>query len=327
MATKNKLKYGSNQFLRATKGSHDKAVKLLTRHVAILEQYVIDFPSDTDYAFLLARTLPLATDATTRFYTVYSVESTQKSKSTIVNLGLKGIKGKAGKARDWYNRTAAIYAITDPARMEEVWNNGLKPFRGKKDNIISALKTLSDNIGSDVNVLMIAIKAEVVTEYGIMVPDRNSQLSSFTASSNSMKALTASCKAGMVMEYRNSGRLMDKFPDNVDNIQESFHDMELLPSKQQTDFNPNLTSHESLNLATRTMVFNSKLYAKAIGGDVWIYLASTPGGTDSTPVKILDGHSLDFAASAFAISDYGTHRYITVVNQDGVVVNFLLKLK
>src|ERR1017187_4921827 len=109
MATTNKLKYASNQFLSKTKKNFDKAVKLITRHVAILAQYVIDFPTDTDYPMLLARTQPLSDDANTKFHTVFSVGSTQKSKSTTLNMGLKGIKGKSGKARDWYNRTAAIY--------------------------------------------------------------------------------------------------------------------------------------------------------------------------------------------------------------------------
>ena len=91
MATKNKLKYGQNQFLSKTKGSHDKAVKLLTRHVAILVQYVEDFPLDTDYPILLARTQTPSEDANTKFHTIFSKMNTQVSKNLKSPLVTKGI--------------------------------------------------------------------------------------------------------------------------------------------------------------------------------------------------------------------------------------------
>src|ERR1035437_4448269 len=192
MATKDKLKFGENQFLTATRGSHDKAVKLLTFHVAVLQQMVIDFPLDTDYPVWLARTITLRNTAVTEYNNYYSVEAAQTGETKTVALGLKNIKGKAGKARDWYNRTAAIYAITDPARMQAIYPRGLKPFRGKIDNIIGALSTLASNIGLDATPLMVAIKNEVLIEYGIIIPDRTSQKSAFTATDRKSTRLNSS---------------------------------------------------------------------------------------------------------------------------------------
>src|ERR1035437_304881 len=158
MATKDKLKFGENQFLTATRTSHDKAVKLITFYVAVLQQMIIDFPLDTDYPVWLACTITLMNTMVTEYNNYYSVEAAQTGETKAVVLGLKNIKGKAGKARDWYNRTAAIYAISNPARMQAIFNNGLKPFRGKIDNIIGALSTLASNIGLDANPFMVGKK-------------------------------------------------------------------------------------------------------------------------------------------------------------------------
>ena len=231
-----------------------------------------------------------------------------------------------GKAHDWHTRTSAVYAIANPARMQSIFPNGLKPFKGKKDNIILAISTLSQNIGADANPTMAAIKAEVDASFSLINPDRSIQKIAITTTGITSSDLDAACDACMIMEYRNSGILMDKHSDNIDNIQESFHDMELLLGKPQTNWNIHLNANENKDIATRTQVFNSKFKAKVVGGNAKMYLSSIKNGTDSTAVDLIDGHEKKFTAEDFHITDYGTYRHITVVNQSGVEISFSLKL-
>ncbi len=325
MAKKDKLKYGENQFLSKTKNSMDKAVKLITYHAAQIAAALLANPLDADYIMMNTRTAAAALDATNKFTSFNSVEGVQSGATENVDVELALVQGADGTARDWYNRTAAEYAKNNKPRMKAIWNKGLKPFRGKKDNVILALHTLSQNIGADANPRMIVIKAEVDAKYAILNPDRNVQKSAFFNTGTSSKALKTSCNAAMTIEYQNAGIIMNKFPANLLLIQESFHDMELLLDKQQMVFNPTLNANETLDLAKRTMVFNTKFRCTTTSGDAWIYLSSTAGGTDSTPVKIINGIPLEFIASAFAITDYGQHCHITLVNKAGVKVSFHLE--
>ncbi len=326
MATKNKSKYSSNQYLSQTIGSFDKAVKLIIGHSARISAALEANPTDPDYIMMNARTAPAAADASAKYIAFNSVGGLQKGASVKVDIELATIKGSQGCARDWYNRTAAIYAKDDKPRMKAIWSKGLKPFRGKRDNVIIALKTLSDNIGADTNALMIAMKAEIDGKYLIINPDRTTQITAIGATGMSSKSLKASCISAMKIEYQNSGVFMNKFPDNINDIQESFHDMELLLDKQQMLFNPTLNADKIKDMAKRTLVFNSRFRCVAKGGEVWVYLSSTAGGTDSLPVKVLNGVPKEFMAKEFGITDYGQHCHITLVNKAGVKVSFLLQM-
>jgi hypothetical protein len=322
----NKLKYSSNEFLSQTTDSNDKAVKLITYHLSMLKVLHVANPLDADYTMMYDRTLIVSNDAETKFYNEESVMAGQTGQTKAVKIELTGIKGSAGKARDWYNRTSAIYLISDPARLQAIYSRGLKPFRGKIDNIIGALNTLSLNIGADTNPLMIAIKGEVDASYAIINPDRATQKEDFGTTKFSQGAVRTACQAAMTVEYQNSGIMLNKFPNNDAGIQESVHDMELLIGKQQSVWNLSPTPGEVIDVAKRAQLANSKFAAKTIGGAGKLYLATTPGGIDSTAVNLVDGIQNNFLASAFGITDYVAHRYITFVSMAGVVISFKLKL-
>ena len=326
MATSDKSKYSSNQYLSQTADSHDKAVKLGVFHVAKIKALRDASPLDADYILMYDRSAPLTADAQTKYNVYYHTEDAQIGQGKLIDLRVKGIKGKTGKARDWFNRISAIYLISDPARLAAIFPHGLKPFRGKKDAIIQALNTLSLNIGDDANVLMVAIKAEVDAEYTFLNPGRNDQVSAIALTGIKSGDVDASCHAIMVMEYRNIGLMIDKWPANPDDIQESIHDMELLLSKQQKIWDIHLDPLENKDIATRTQVFNSKFKAKVIGGGAKMYLASTPNGIDSDPVVLVDGIEKDFTAADFHVADYGVNRHITIISSAGVIISFKLKL-
>lgn len=318
--------YGKNKFLSLTKDSDEKAILAINEHVARLKKRLELEPQEADFTKMYNRTFPLRDGAQLIYDHLFCVQGTQVGQTELVNIHLKLIKGKMGLAHDWQTRTAAIYAKDFPARMKAIWSTGLKPFNGKMDKVISALNTLSMNIGADANPLMVAIKAEVDAEYGIINPERAAQIGDKSATKFTRKSLHAACKLCMKMEYRNQGLLQDKFEDNIDNIQESFHDWELLLSKQQISWNIGLKSLETKDIAKRTQLSQGKFRAMATGGDAIMYLASTPGGIDSDFVVLTDGVENKFTAAAFKVTDYGINCHITVVNSANNPIRFNLDL-
>jgi hypothetical protein len=329
MAADRKWLFSDNPFINAAKGSDENGMKQIIFHDAALLAYKNAFPLDPDYPVWYARYHPLALTASQNYTLYYSVEGIQVSQGEIVDTRIKNIKGKAGKARDWYNRVMAIYGVSNPARVTAIFKNGLKPFyTGGKDKMISALSTISQNIGADTNLLMIAIKAEIDAEYAIINPDRTSQITAKQTTGISKGTLTDSITAALEMQFGDLGLEMNKFRSdpNMTTLIKSFHNLQEIQSAAQKVFNPTMNANETIDMVKRTLVFNSKLRFAATSGDVWVYLSSTAGGIDSTPVKVINGIGQEITAAAFGITDYGLHCHITAVNQAGVKVSFLMQL-
>ena len=329
MADNRKWPYASNQFANVAAKSDENGMKQILFHDTLLKSYKDSFPADTDYSDWYTRFNPLRIDAESKYTAYYTQESAQEGKTENVDLKLKAIKGKYGMARDWYNRVAAIYAVTNPARFTAIYPNGLKPFyKNGKDKIISALSTLSQNIGTDANLLMIDIKAEVDAQYNIINPDRDTQKIAIATTGISRSALTGAITAALDMQFGDLGLEINKFRSDPDKerLIKSFHDLEIIQSHPQKIFNVTFTAPLTKDLVTRTMVFNSRLRAKATGGEVKIYLATTPGGTDSTAVTIADGQNKKFTAADFHVTDYGVSRHITVVYTGTAETHFTLQL-
>ncbi len=320
------LKYALDQFENQTKGSHEKAYKMILFHDSQLKIYKELFPLDQDYIKMYDRTHPLMLDVELKFNSISATEWDQWSQTGTVNNFVKSLQGSLGKAHDWENRTAAVYGISNPMRFKQIWGVGLKKFNGTNAEAIGALLALSTAIGADANPLMIAIKAEVDAAYAIGNPAHHTQEEKMGTTALKISQLHAACRAAMKMEYRNAGLLMDKFPENENNIQSSFHDMALLQSKQQTEWNLTLEGRETKDVATRTQIPNSKFRATAMGGTAFMYLASTPGGIDSTPVELTDMLEKKFTAADFEVTDYAVNRHITVVNQMQLPIKFKLDL-
>jgi hypothetical protein len=130
------------------------------------------------------------------------------------------------------------------------------------------------------------------------------------------------------MEFRNYGLAVNKYAADV-NMEAELKfpfDLDAIQNTAQKIFNLTLTNPETKDVAVRTMVFNSRLRATTSAADVKIFLATTLGGTNSTAVVVTAGVSLSFTAADFGITDYGVHRYITVVAATGTVTSFMLQL-
>ena len=311
--------------------SDENGMKQIIFHdAAIAARLAID-PLDPLCVILQPRYHPLRVLAEADYTLAYGAESLQISQGQIVDAAIKAVQGKSGKAHDWLNRVNAVYLISNPARVKAIFTHGLEDFnRHGKDSIINTLHITSGNIGIDPSPAVMTVKAEIDAIYAIIHPDRDTQLSAIAQTGIRRGNLGTSIGNALTMQYGDLGleinaAMLLPFADRAPFIK-SFHNVEEIQQTAQKLFNPTLTSHETLDIAKRTLVFNSKLRGKAIGGDVWIYLSSTAGGIDSTPVHVVDGHDLHFTAADFAILDYGVHCHLTAVNQAGVPVNFTLQL-
>ncbi len=321
-----KLKYSLNEFLSQTKGSCEKAVMLFVFHVMCLRYAHTSNPTDEDITKMYERSFPLLDELQVKFNFVKSTEAAQISHTEDVKLRLIAIQGETGMAHDWYDRVKGIYKKTNPVRFKAIFPKGLKPFRGGKDTIISAVGTLNMNIGADTNPLMVILKAEVDATYHLINPSRLDQKEAMIATEKQYAELDNLCDAAMEMEYRNAALLMDKFPKNENDVQESFHDMDLLLGKQQTQWDVAIEATTSKDLATRTLLAPTKLKGTSHFGSASLYLASTVGGTDSTPVVFLEDIETKFTAADFHVTDPGLHRHLTLVNNNNVAVRVKLKI-
>lgn len=323
---KHHIKYSHNTFLSQTRDTCEKAVALIRFHIAMLKVYHDMYPDDEDYAKMYNRTLPIAEDVEQKHAVITTYLYKQVSQSGAVKLNMKKLKGKKGFARDWFTRTAAIYAFSDPGRMTTMWAKGLKPYNTTVLKATTTLAALSKAIGDDTNPLMIAIKVEVDAFYLLLNPSKEMQRADMAAYEFHFNEFKKTCVQAMTMEYRNSGLLMDKFPDNEDGIQDAFHDLEVLLDKQQKLWNITLHPHQVKDIGTRTQEAESKFTAKATGGNAKLYLASVPGKTDSEPIELTDGIPFKFVAADFVVSDFALHRHITVVSDAEIPIKFRLKL-
>ena len=320
------IKYSINTFLSQTKDSCEKAVLLIRFHIAILKVYHEMYPADEDYAKMYNRTKPIAEDVDQKHGLITTYNNKQVSQSEAVKLNMKKLKGKKGYARDWFMRTAAIYAYSDPTRMTTMWAKGLKPFNTTVLKATTALAALSKAIGDDTNPLMIAIKQEVDAFYLVLNPSRETQRKDMAANEYHFNEFKKACVQAMTMEYRNAGLLMDKFPNNENGMQDAVHDLEVLLDKQQKLWNITLSPHQVKDVCTRTQEAESKFYAKATGGNAKLYLASVAGRTDSQPIELTDGIRCKFVAADFDVTDFALHRHITVVSDAPIPIKFRLKL-
>ncbi len=321
-----KLKYSLNEFLSQAGGSCEKAIMLFVFHVMCLRYAHTSNPTDADFTKMYERSVPLVEELQQKFTLVKSTEAAQISHTEDVKLRIIALQGETGLAHDWYDRVKSIYGKTNPVRFKAIFPKGLKPFKGKKDNIITAVGTLSLNIGSDINPLMVTLKAEVDATYHLINPSRMDQKEAIIATGKQWEELDNLCAAAMEMEHRNEGLLMDKFPKNENNIQESFHDMELLLGKQQTEWDVAIDPTTTKGLATRTLLAPIKLKGTSHFGSASLYLSSTAGGIDSTPVVFLEDIETKFTAADFHVTDYAVHRHLTLVNNNNVAVRVKLKI-
>ncbi len=313
-------KYIENQFVTATRNSFKKALKLSNYHDAALLKAK---NSDPVFVPLYDRYHPLHLKYVSSFSAWQSAGGGREGET----LNVKQLLDAALlKLDDWDVDIQVVYKKTTP-RYKAIFNNGRKPFNeGGLDSRINAFNTLSVNIGIDP--ALAAVKALIDTTYTALDNARDEQEGAKGDTVVSSGKVNTDRIAIMNMQYRNLGWVMDNMFDNLETIAAALFDQETLRTKQQKEFNGTLAPLENKAVCTRTLLADDGLHLKVDGdGAVAFYLGTQVNATDSTAVIIAANDDQKIVAAAFGITDYGTHRFLTAVNQSNLVsTHYLVEL-
>jgi hypothetical protein len=307
-----------NMFINATKTSYKKALKLSNYHDARLA-----LASVSDPAFLLLYNSyhPLHLTFIQKYNQWTSAGGNQESQTLNVKQQLKLAKLKIV---DWDVAIQIVYPKTTP-RYKAIFPDGRKPFKaGGVDLNINAFDVLSINIGADP--ALTAVKTEVDATYLLLDTARDNQEGAKAFKTQGSGNVENARIDIMTMQYRNAVWILDNFYDQRESLCNTLIDLQTLRDKQQKLYTLTLAPGETKAVLTRTFVADDQLRLKVEGdGPVAFYLASTPGGTNSTPITRNTNQDQKSAISEFNIVDYGTHRHLTAVNNSGTETHLLIE--
>lgn len=300
-------KYLENQFLTATRRNYKKAVKLSNYHDADLNTKKTTEPLLVPiYDRYHAKHVILVGE-----YTSWrSAESSQGGKTTALNQLLNDTYND--HMDTWDVAIQGVFLKGTPD-YKAIFSNGRKSFTsGSIDERINAYDTLAKNMLPYAP--LAAVMGEVAAAYTALDTARDKQEGAKGTVKTGSGKVEAARVAAMTLQHRDTGFAMDAFWDKPDYI-ESMFDLDTLRTRRQTHFTGTLDPLENYAVVTRTMLGDDEIKAKSNGNaSIRLYLATTPNGTNSDFVEILANEEKTFFASDFNVADFGTHRYLTVIN-------------
>jgi hypothetical protein len=299
-----------NQFLVATRNNYKKAVKLSRSHDNRLKKQMDNHPADTDYPIAYNRYHPLHLDLEAAY-------NKWKSKGGLqIGETLSLIQLLALLPNQIQKIDVKIQAIHEKGstRWIQLFPNAHIPFyRGAQDTRIGAVNSLSESIGSEV--ALEAIKTEVDAIHAALVAAKTEQDGAVTTTDESSNIVEKARYVAMVTQYQNVGFFINKFPEDPDSIEILF-DVETLTNPEQTIWKGHLDPLEIHPTLIRTFAAGDMMRLKSNGdGDIKAYLASTPGGIDSSEINITANHELIFDVADFHVTNYAVNRYLTIINK------------
>jgi hypothetical protein len=314
-------KYLQNQFLTATADNYKKAMKMSNYHDTILKTTMDNNPSDPDYATLYNRYNPLHIEMDVAYNQWKNAGGQQEGQTLNVNQLLKLLIGKVDK---WDRKVQDAFEKNTP-EYKAIFPNGRAPFNsGEKDERIEALETLG--IALTPHATLATVKTEVDTFYLQLEQARDAQLSAKGLNKGLADVVNLKRINAMEMQYANLGFLINKFYTTPELI-EIFFELEQLRESPQVFFTGTLDPAETEPVLVHTFIADDQLRLKANGaGPIAFYLATTSGGINSTAVTVAANEETTIPASAFGITNYGAHRYLTAVNQSGVETHYEVTL-
>ena len=300
-------KYLENQFLVVTRKNYKKAVKLSNYHDADLN---VKKATEPLLVPIYNRYHPLHVILVSEYNKWKSAEGSMEGKTEALNQLLNDTYNDNMDSWDVAVQNVFLKGTPD---YKAIFPNGRKPFtKGSVDERINAYDTLTENM--DPYAGLAATKALVAAAYTALDDARDKQEGSKGTVKTGSGKVIAAVIAAMTMQWRDLGFAMDAFWDKLDYV-ESMFDVDTLRKKRQTRFTGTLDPSEKEEVVTRTMLGDDEIKAKSNGNAIIrLYLASTPGGTNSDFVEILANEEKKFLASEFNVPDFGTHRYLTVIN-------------
>lgn len=317
-----------NQFLMATIRSYKKALKLSNYHDAYLKKKMDDHPAEPDWATLYNRYHPFHV-AYVAVYSDWKNAGGQQGGQTL-NLD-QMLTLLVSKASKWSITVQGVFE-KNTLEYKALFPKGLKIFsNGAYIDRITAVQTLGTALAP--HAALATLKTEVDNFYTALDNARDNQEGAKGDTKSGSTEVENGRQHIMTEQYRNLGFLINKGAQNPALI-EPFFELSILRDHRQTLFTGTLDPAETEQVLIHTFVEDDELELNLTGEttvpagtQVQLYLASIAGGTNSTPVNMtVNTGKQTIQASAFGALDFGTHRYLTIVNSTGYEMHYEIEL-
>lgn len=323
--------YLINQFINSTVGNFKKAFKLSDYHRAYLQQKALNDPSDPDWGFLFSR-YDTFHQSYASAYNQWKSAGGQREAQTLNLNELLALLPNRVNSWDVAVQNIPTFA-QGTTNYKAVFPDGRKPFwANSKTMRVNAVAELASNMQP--YTALNSIRDMVLAFHTLLNNARTVQQGAKGNTKATSLAVEQRRIEVMTEQFRDLGFLLNKAAEMPEMIQ-PFFDLELLRDNTQVLFTGTLDPSETEPVLIHTFTSDDELEFE-IKGDpettpagtkVRFYLATTPGGTDSTAVEV-EANALQttITAAAFGISDYGTHRHLTAINSNGVELHYVVEL-
>ena len=312
-------KYIDNQFEVNTKSSYKKALILSNYHDAALQAQSAANPTLLP---LYTRYHPLHLAYVDQYNSWKKAGGAQQGQT--LNLEQQ-LDIAYTNLDDWDVQVQVVYKKTTP-EYKSIFPDGRKPFtKGGIDGRINAYDTLGKSMDGDA--ALAAIKTQVDTAFATLDTARDTQEGAKSTKTGSSQQVDIARAAAMNMQYRNMGFIIDNFFDSRVMECNSLFNLQTLRESDQSIFTGTLELNETEAVLIHTFAANDELRLKIdTNGPINFFLASTPGGTDSNPVTLNSAAEITTIIDAFGAKDLPLHRFLTAVNNSGVITKYRVQL-
>lgn len=322
--------YIDNQFINATKENFKKAMQLSSYHNSFLQDRMVEDPADLDWATLYNRYNPFHIDYSAKFLAWKNADGHQQGQTVGLDQLLTLL---VSRVDTWESQVKALPGFEKgSANHQALFPYGRRPFnKGSKDARVTAVANLATSMN---NFPMLGPVMALVTVFHTqLLAARSAQTGSIGNTKYKSKAVEDSRIAVMTEQYRDVGFLINKLAQSPDYIG-PFFNLNVLRESNQVIFTGTLDPSETEPVLIHTFVADDELQleikgdpATPAGTMVQFYLAPVAGGTTGTAVNVeINAAPLSITAAAFGITDYGTHRFLTAVNTNGVELHYVVEL-
>ncbi len=211
--------YTINQFMVRTVDNFRKTMELTKYHRAALNEMATTYPLDTDYGVMLARYTPAHQQFMAAYTRLNMANGALKGSSLAMRQQLTELRKLA---QQWWVRAQAAGFGRDSDELEAMFPRGLKPFsNGAIDDKIANVNVLAKSMQP--HAVLDALRLEITAYYTLLAASRADQLGKKSSKISSSAQVLEAQKVVMREQYRNVGRLMEKFAETPESITPFFN--------------------------------------------------------------------------------------------------------
>lgn len=210
--------FAINTFMVRTGNSQKRAFELSTYHLSVLQGSVENYPLDADYAVMLARYAP----AHEEFARAYRHRSVEDGRMQGCTLDLQQLLTELrGRLNTWQAMVKVAGFARNSAEYKGLFPSGVAPFfYGAKDERITAVGALI--VAMQAHASLSAVQALATDFHQQLMTARQEQLGHKGSKKNWSAVANNARKAVLTEQYRNLGRLIEKFADKPQFIKPFF---------------------------------------------------------------------------------------------------------